>query len=225
MAPRQPILAGDALLALASRVVAGPGPVARTAVDWLAQAVIDLCQGQSADLDFERREDVGLAECWTMACNKTAALLGASCALGALAGGADGPTCEKLRGFGVHIGMAFQLVDDLLGIWGDPEHTGKPVHSDLINRKKSLPVVAALRSNTVHGDQLADLYSQETPLRKAETARAAELVERAGGRAWAQDRAASEVERALKSLRAITTDCAAADSLRAVARLMTCRDH
>ena len=83
-----------------------------------------------------------------MAGRKTGALLAVSCALGALAGGADESTSELMRAFGHHLGMAFQLVDDILGIWGDPRRTGKPAHSDLTNHKKSLPVVAALRAGS-----------------------------------------------------------------------------
>jgi geranylgeranyl pyrophosphate synthase len=101
-----------------------------------------LVDGQGADVAFERRADVGLAECVTMAENKTAALLGCACALGALTGGGSDEQIDELRQFGEHLGLAFQFVDDLLGIWGDPAVTGKPVYSDLAGRKKSLPVVA-----------------------------------------------------------------------------------
>ena len=78
-----------------------------------------------------------------MAAGKTGALLGASCALGAHAVAARSELTARLGAFGRSLGLAFQHIDDLLGIWGDPAVTGKPVYSDLQNRKKSLPVVAA----------------------------------------------------------------------------------
>lgn len=76
--------------------------------------------------------------------NKTGALLACAVSIGAVLGGADDRTADTLEAYGYHLGLAFQAVDDLLGIWGDPESTGKQTWSDLRQRKKSLPVVAAL---------------------------------------------------------------------------------
>src|SRR5260370_1035967 len=83
-------------------------------------------------------------ECLTMAGDKTAALMACACSIGAIFTGAPPSLAMSLADFGSHTGLAFQLVDDLLGIWGAPEVTGKPVWSDLRTRKKTLPVVAAL---------------------------------------------------------------------------------
>ena len=101
----QAILVGDALLASAVRQLSGI-PVA---IDVLTRALLDLCRGQSADLAFEQRGDVTLAECVTMAEDKTGALLGAACELGALAGGADPSAARRYGGFGRQLGVAFQL--------------------------------------------------------------------------------------------------------------------
>ncbi|MFA1551046.1 family 2 encapsulin nanocompartment cargo protein polyprenyl transferase [Actinomadura chokoriensis] len=184
------ILAGDALLAAAYEALAGDdSPAAAHGVRVLARSVLDLVEGQSADLAFEGRTDVTLDECLAMASRKTGALMGAACALGARHGGAGTAETDRLRAFGECFGLAFQLTDDLLGIWGDPAVTGKPVHSDLHNRKKSLPVVAALTSGTPAGGELADLYFREEPLSHGDTAKAAALIEAAGARAWAATRA------------------------------------
>jgi geranylgeranyl diphosphate synthase type I len=219
------ILAGDALLALASQCVARTAFSAGTAVEWLGRSVVKLCQGQTDDISFERRDDVELEECWGMAGNKTGQLLGVSCALGALAAGADNTTAQLMRGFGEHLGQAFQLTDDLLGIWGDPAQTGKPAHSDLRNRKKSLPVVAALCSGTSHGDQLAELYLGTPADEYRDHARLAELVELAGGRAWAERNASAEAELALDFLDSASSDGMASASLRELARLMIGREY
>jgi geranylgeranyl diphosphate synthase type I len=96
-----------------------------------------------------------------------------------------------LAGFGAYAGLAFQLTDDLLGIWGAPEVTGKSVHSDLRARKKSLPVVAALTSGTDAGQELAGLLASPESLTEDDLRRAAQLVEAAGGKDWAQDKADS----------------------------------
>lgn len=179
------ILAGDALLALGLQVLAeSANPTAQESVTSLSKAVVALVDGQIADLAFEARDDVSLAEVVRMSQMKTSALIGEACALGAGFGGAGPQTVARLRGFGEHLGLAFQHVDDLLGIWGDPSVTGKPVHADLARRKKSLPVVAALTSGSPEGAELASLYRCEEPLSDDDLVRAAALVDAAGGRAW-----------------------------------------
>ncbi|WP_158894574.1 polyprenyl synthetase family protein [Amycolatopsis anabasis] len=194
------VLAGDALWALALRVLDECGATG-AATRMLTTALEGLVAGQSADTDFERRTDVTVEQCRAMAAGKTGALLGCACALGALFGGGSRGQITCLAGFGEQLGMAFQLVDDLLGIWGDPAVTGKPIGSDVASRKKSLPVVFALSSGTPAGEELAALYRLERPLTHAEVTRAADLVEQAGGRLWAQAEAGRLSARALTSLR------------------------
>ncbi len=220
------ILAGDALLTLALDILAGSGhPAAARAIRMLAEATQRLHDGQAADLAFEERGDVGLGECVRMAGNKTAALLGAACALGALLGGGRPDQVERLREFGEHVGLAFQFADDLLGIWGDPALTGKPVYSDLHNRKKSLPVVAALTSDTSAARELDELYHTDGQLTGTELVRAAELIEASGARAWSQGRADDLLARAREHLRAAEPVERAERELDAVASLATHRDH
>jgi geranylgeranyl diphosphate synthase, type I len=220
------ILAGDALLALAYEVLAASGhPAATGTMRALSAAVQDLVNGQNSDTSFEQRADVGLAECLRMASEKTGALLGRSCELGAAFGGADAERVGHLRAFGEQLGLAFQLVDDLLGIWGDTQVTGKPVHSDLRNRKKSLPVVAALASGTTAGADLAALYHRDQPLSAGELAYAANLVERAGGRDWSQAKADELLTDALRHLDSARPEDRAHAELAALARLATRRDH
>jgi geranylgeranyl diphosphate synthase type I len=184
------ILAGDALLALAQDLLLeGQPPQSIWASRCLAAAVQRLIAGQGADLAFERRNDVTVAECLDMAADKTAALMACACSIGAIYVGGPAATAKNLAGFGEHAGLAFQLIDDLLGIWGAPEVTGKPVRSDLRARKKSLPVVAALTSGTQAGRDLAVLLATPEPLTEEELLRAAELVEVAGGKQWAETKA------------------------------------
>jgi geranylgeranyl diphosphate synthase type I len=191
------IRAGDSMSTLAWDVLAGGGhPAAQQGMRMLSTSVQQLLDGQAADMAFEERADVDLLECVRMAEAKTGALLGCACAIGALFGGASPERVGQLRGFGESLGLAFQFVDDLLGIWGDPEVTGKPVHSDLRNRKKSLPVVAALNSGTAAGRELDALYHSDQPLSPDDLRRAADLVDLAGGRAWSQARADDLLTRA-----------------------------
>lgn len=211
------ILAGDALLALATDVLAASSHPAATRV--LTAAVLDLVDGEHADLAFERRDDVRLSECVAMVERKTSPLLAAACELGAHFADAAPPVVASLRSFGHLLGVAYQHVDDLLGIWGDPAATGKPARSDLRSLKKSLPVVAALESGTRAGRELADRYREGGGV---DAARLAELVEEAGGRAWSRAEADRLLSLALRHLDPAEPRPAA--ELADLARLITTRD-
>lgn len=220
------ILAGDALLTLAFHVLAdAERSEVATGMRTLSPVLYDLVDGQCADIAFEERADVDLAECVRMATGKTGALLGGACSLGAVFGGGEPAQVDRLREFGGHVGLAFQFVDDLLGIWGDPDVTGKAVYSDLANRKKSLPVVAALTSGTPAGDELADLYFGDGELTGDDLVRAAALIESAGGRAWAEQQSGTHLELALSCLRDAGLDERGAAELGMLARLAVHRDH
>src|SRR5690349_361137 len=196
------ILTGDALLALAQEVLLECGsPHAPAAGRLLAAATRELIRGQVDDLAFERRTDVSLAECLDMAGAKTAALLSASACIGAVLAGAGEDLVGALAGYGRELGLAFQLVDDLLGIWGDPAVTGKPVDSDLRSRKKSLPVTYAVGQGGDAGRRLAAwLASPDGGGGEEDLRAAADLVEAAGGRAWAAVEAAHRLDLAADAL-------------------------
>lgn len=222
------ILAGDALQALALRLLAeDPHPASGQAAARLTDCVVELCAGQHIDVDLERRapDEITLDEALAMAEAKTGALLGCACALGALYAGADTEGVAALDGFGRQAGLAFQLIDDVIGIWGDPRRTGKPAGADLAARKKSLPVVAALSAGTGAAAELAELYGTPHAPEDAESiARTALAVERAGGRDWAQAEAADRMARAVQELSRAVPAPEAADGLLALAEFVTRRN-
>ncbi|SDP92195.1 geranylgeranyl diphosphate synthase, type I [Actinopolyspora xinjiangensis] len=200
------LLAGDALLGLANDVMLETdSPRALWAARELAGTVRELIAGQAADLDFEQRAEVGFDECLRMVAGKTAALIACSCSVGALLAGAPEHTVRRLRGFGFELGMAFQLVDDLLGIWGDPGETGKPVLSDLRSRKKSMPVVHALNSDGEAGRRLRELYRQPEQLTEHQVEQAAELLRVAGSEDWTRNETERRLAVAHRQLR--EADC------------------
>jgi geranylgeranyl diphosphate synthase type I len=220
------ILAGDAMLALAFDVLAASGhQAALPCVRVLNAAVLGLVDGEQADLAFEDRHDIGVAECVSMVERKTGGLLACACALGASFAGAGPDEVAGLRDFGLRLGVAFQHVDDLLGIWGDAAVTGKPVHGDLRARKKSLPVVAALTSGTPAGRELAAMYAGDGRAVAAEPARAADLVEAAGGRAWSERQAELLLDQALRRLDSVKPSARPAAELADLARAIVHRDH
>ncbi|WP_239028500.1 polyprenyl synthetase family protein [Pseudonocardia acidicola] len=195
------ILTGDALLALAVEVLLeGGSPHAAPAARLLAATTRELIRGQAEDVAFERRSDVGVEECLSMAAGKTASLLATSAAIGSVLAGAPVGLTATLQTYGTELGMAFQLVDDLLGIWGDPAVTGKPVLSDLRSRKKSLPVTYAVHHGGTAGRELARWLAGAGEDGEAQLRRAAALVEDGGGRDWAAAEARRRIALGEKAL-------------------------
>lgn len=220
------VLAGDALLSVADALVAELSDAAgRTARALLSQAVLELTAGQMDDLDFENRLDVSPQDYLSMAGRKTGALLSCSCAIGAALGGAPAPIVSRLGEFGAHLGLAFQLVDDLLGIWGEPRRTGKPVLSDIRSRKKSAPVVAALNQSTYDVSRLRDYMADTYPATEELLVELADVIEAAGGRAWTETELARQRQLADAALDVLPLAPAAAVSLRALVDFVSGRDR
>ena len=121
----------------------------------LNEACVALCEGQYADIGFETRDRVTQAEYKAMIDGKTASLLGASMAIGAVAGGADAASVAAFGECGRKLGRAFQIQDDVLGIWGDESVTGKPVADDIRSRKRSFPIAWAFEH--IRGEAAATL--------------------------------------------------------------------
>ncbi|MET8509958.1 polyprenyl synthetase family protein [Streptomyces sp. NPDC004787] len=211
--PTLAILTGDALLMLASEVLLN-SPAHSTslhdrarAAQRLTTASRRLIDGQASDLSFEHRDRITIQNCLEMEGKKTGALLACASAVGAVLAGADDATADALGRYGHHLGLAFQAVDDVLGIWSDPEVTGKPRWGDLRRRKKSLPVCAALAEGGTASQRLADLLAathngdHEDEQQLAEQA---SLIEAAGGRAWAEGEARRQHDKAIAGLDEVT---------------------
>jgi geranylgeranyl diphosphate synthase type I len=245
--PAMAILAGDALLALAEDVLLeAPAPNGARAARHLTEATDRLITGQAEDLSFEGRLDVSVEECLTMAGNKTGALLACSASIGSVLAGAPADSVEALSGFGHHLGLAFQAVDDLLGIWGQPEVTGKPAWSDLRQRKKSVPVAHALSSGSPVAERLAGLLGESGRARGAasggsasagtrvaeggprlsdeDLALAAKLVQEAGGRDWTMAEAERQLGLALQRLDSVAAPERTLEELVGLARFVTSRE-
>ncbi|MEW1873726.1 polyprenyl synthetase family protein [Streptomyces caelestis] len=208
--PAQAILVGDALFALANEVLLELGTVeAGRAARRLTTASRSLIDGQAQDISYEHRDRVSVEECLEMEGNKTGALLACASSIGAVLGGADDRTADALETYGYHLGLAFQAVDDLLGIWGDPEATGKQTWSDLRQRKKSLPVVAALAAGGPASERLGEILAADAKssdfanFSEEEFAARAALIEEAGGRDWTAEEARRQHTIAIEALHAV----------------------
>lgn len=220
------VLTGDALLISALAVLSADStPHAGPATRELSRMLEDLLRGQSQDVAFEKMPRVRADEYLEMAEGKTGALMGCACALGALLAGASERRSAGLRDFGRHLGIAFQCVDDLLGIWGATQRSGKPVGADVAARKKSLPVVVALADEGPAGRRLAALYDRPEPLTGTDVALATELIEQAGGREATELEAERQVGTAMRALAHAEPVPSVYRQLHDLAILLTRRDH
>ncbi|WKK27815.1 polyprenyl synthetase family protein (plasmid) [Streptomyces olivoreticuli] len=182
-----------------------PHPAAAPAARKLSQTLVKLNVAQLQDIEFERRNNVSLDEYLHMVDGKACATFSCPCALGAMF--TDVPGIDDLAAFGSQLGLVWQLRNDLLGIWGDPDQTGKPRLSDLKKRKKTFPVITALESTGSDRDELEHLLAPDgRPLGADETVRAAALVERCGGLLCTEREIRSRLEAAIRPLDCFMSD-------------------
>jgi geranylgeranyl diphosphate synthase type I len=177
--------------------------------------ILRLCEGQYLDLSYEGDLSIDEDAYIAMIGRKTAALIAASVGLGALVGGGGEAMVEALARYGENLGLAFQAQDDVLGIWGDPEVTGKPFAADLYRRKLSLPVIYALR-HASERDELEALYLQQD-MGDADVRRALDILDACGARTYSEQVAGQFHERALGALSETSGNQAALEELRMLA--------
>jgi geranylgeranyl diphosphate synthase type I len=194
------------------------------------------------------QDPVSTAEYLTMIEGKTAALIACACQMGGLIAGTDPLTSsepatdgeplrasrepfrtsreplrtsrEPLRAFGHHLGMTFQMSDDILGIWGDPDKTGKPVGSDIARRKKSLPILHGAEQSP----ELRALLAQEN-ISEADVRHATRLLERTHSREFTEELAREHHYQALAALEETGLQGAAAEALQELAQMLINRDR
>lgn len=139
------ILSGDAMLVLAYQYIAAtPAPYLKEVLDLFSVTALEICEGQQYDVDFEQRDDVAEHEYIEMIRLKTAVLLAGSLKIGAIQGGASQADADLLYNFGINIGLAFQLKDDLLDVYGNPEVFGKNIGGDILCNKKTYMLIKTL---------------------------------------------------------------------------------
>lgn len=227
----QALNAGDALFTLARsallrlRRYGFPAETILEAIAVLDRAVLRLCEGQYLDLSFEGRLDVDEAAYMEMIAAKTAALLEAALELGALLGGGDAATIAALRSYGYALGMAFQVQDDILGVWGKEERTGKPQAADIVERKLGLPAVYALeRARPAGRSSLERVYGGRGKVTKEEVAAVLAVLEEVGSRPYAERVATRYCEEALGALGRLPAG-PAREALEEVARSLLGREE
>lgn len=192
---------GDALFVISNQAIVDlkenyPAEIVVRAAEILHNTCLDLTRGQFLDMSYEERNDLTVDDYWPMIAGKTAALLSACCHLGALLGGAEEARQDAYRSFGQYLGLAFQVQDDILGIWGNEAITGKSAASDLVEGKNSLPVLAGLSANKKFAERW-----RKGPITPDEVEEVASLLSTEGGYVTAYEASKQMTDLALLNLR------------------------
>ncbi|MEH6405974.1 MAG: polyprenyl synthetase family protein, partial [Leeuwenhoekiella sp.] len=202
------ILSGDAMLINAYQLFENyEGATFKELAKLFSKTALEVCEGQQYDVDFETRDNVTLPEYLKMIEFKTAVLLGASLQMGAIVAKTSQKCKESIYKFGSDLGIAFQLQDDYLDAFGDPETFGKQVGGDIIENKKTFLYITALQKLKANDAmQLRHLFSinPENPLEKIETVK--QLFEESGAAKATQEEIKKYTERAFSVLDKIEID-------------------
>jgi geranylgeranyl diphosphate synthase type I len=216
---------GDAMFVMSNQAIMDlikthPALTVVKAATILHNTCLDLTRGQYLDMSYEERNDLGLEDYWPMVGGKTSALLSACTHLGALLGNAGEIEQEAYRQFGYHLGLAFQIQDDILGIWGDEIVTGKSAASDLLEGKNSLPVLYALGKQ----GKFAERWKLG-PITASEVKTVAAQLESEGGKNYAENMSEKETQIALECLTKAKPQGAAGETMLELATMLLKRNQ
>jgi geranylgeranyl diphosphate synthase type I len=200
------ILAGDVLFAEAFRLVAetpalkGDYDRLDKAVELLGESLVVLCEGQAVDVEAATGELYTQEQYYGIISKKTAALFEAACAMGVLTGGGSDEDIRNARAYAQNVGLAFQMVDDLLGVVGDPAETGKPVGNDVREGKKTLPIFMAVEKSDEADRKLLLSVWGKSDANQADVVAAVEVLRKLGIERATRELALSHVQSALDAL-------------------------
>ncbi len=196
------ILSGDAMLVLAYQFMAQcASEKLKDVMDLFSLTALEICEGQQLDMEFEQRKEVKEDEYIEMIRLKTSVLLAASLKIGAILGGASKEDADALYDFGVNLGLAFQLKDDLLDVYGDPLRFGKNIGGDILCNKKTYLVIKAFEhANTDQEALLNDWFTRETFDPQEKIAAVTCLYNEIGVKALCENRIVEYSKRASESL-------------------------
>ena len=199
------ILSGDAMLVLAYQFMAEcPQAFLKEVMALFSLTALEICEGQQMDMEFEERNDVTEEEYLEMIRLKTAVLLAASLKIGARLGGASDEDAERLYDFGIHIGVAFQLKDDLLDVYGDPKVFGKNIGGDILCNKKTYMLIKALEHADSHQREQLDTWINAKDFQPDEKiAAVTNLYNQIGVKEICENKMSEYSARAMESLAAV----------------------
>lgn len=225
----QGINAGNALNTLSNLMISRlsgeiPNQKILTISRILNTHTLEMIEGQCMDIDFEDRLDITISEYMEMIEKKTAALIQASFEIGAILGHAKKEVVQKLGTVGELLGLAFQIRDDFLGIWGEGAKTGKPNSSDLVKQKKTLPIIFALQNGKDSRKEIIRIY-QRNETSKEQLIRVRKLLEDVGAKSFIQEQANSLTGQALNEFKELNLPGWAVDDLEKLTRFLLARER
>ncbi len=216
------LIAGDALSTLAFQLLLDDPTPERVAQRprRLADATQAMIVGQAQDIASEDKLSLTLDECLAMEAGKTGALLSCAASIGAVRAGAEDAAVDALSRYGEHLGVAFQAIDDMLGVWGDPSVTGKPVGNDLRLRKKTLPI-------SIANSKGFEIFTtpKDHELSDDEVAEAMVFLDECGARYETMELAERELQASLDALTRVPLNDEASAKLAILARYVVERDQ
>lgn len=215
-------VAGLALLRLEDRGV--PTKKRERAQRLLDESCLRMIEGQYLDVSYEGRFDIAVDDYLEMIDRKTAAIISGSLQIGAIIGTEDESFIGSIGEFGKNIGLAFQIKDDVIGIWGNQDKTGKPLAGDIQRKKKSLPVVYALQTaNGTSREELLNIY-KKSDITEQEVNKILQILDDVDTRTHAEQLAEEYRNRALAELEALKVSQWAKANLEEIAYFLVERD-
>lgn len=221
------ILSGDVMLIEGYKLIMQvEDRLLRTILDIFNATAVGVCEGQQLDMEFEIRNDVSIKEYIYMIRLKTAVVLGGALKIGALLGGATETDAELLSDFGENLGLAFQLQDDILDVYGDPEKFGKQVGGDIISNKKTYLLIKALELADIDQKQQLNNWLAKTDFNTTEKVEAVTTIYNAVGvRLSAETEMQFYAEKAFGALNNINLPDAEKDYLKNFADSLLIREN
>lgn len=221
------ILSGDTMLTMATQYVARTDDkYLKEAIQLFNDTAIGIYEGQQYDMDFENRMDVTTDEYIEMIRLKTSVLLGCACKMGAIVAGASQADKDALYQFGMYLGLAFQLQDDILDVYGNPETFGKEIGGDIMNNKKTFMLISAL--NLAAPDdrrELLDWINMPQPVRNLKVAAVTAIYDRANVRAVAEEQMDNYNNLAIAAINKLSTDSETKQVFHDFANALLHRNH
>jgi geranylgeranyl diphosphate synthase, type II len=221
------ILSGDVMLVLAYQLMMKvEDRLLRQVLDVFSETAVGVCEGQQLDMDFEKRQAVSINEYLNMIRLKTSVLLGGALKIGALIGGADLADAELLYSFGEHLGIAFQLQDDILDVYGDPDKFGKQVGGDIISNKKTYLLIKAVElARELQADELNNWISAGEFDSEQKVRAVTQIYNQLNIRKYAEDEMEKHAEKAFGALEQISLQAEQKQYLRYFADGLLVRDN
>jgi len=221
------ILSGDIMSILSYKYISYcPSGMLPTVLELFTETALEVCEGQQYDLNFETRNNIDVEDYLKMIELKTSVLIAASLKLGAILGGASLADADLLYEFGRNLGIAFQLRDDMLDVYGDTDKFGKKIGMDILANKKTYLILKTMEiADNKTGSQLSELISSRDFNPEEKINRVINIFDQLGIKELTIKKSEEYYEHALKTLDMVSVDQKSKSALKEFAMLLMDREH